>query len=69
LPSTLDHFENKYLSEVTDENDVDETYSQRFLNKMNCFLSMIRYGIRHEFNKSYWFRLVRVRYYVGTYGS
>jgi hypothetical protein len=45
LPSTLDHFENKYLSEVTDENDVDETYSQRFLNKMNCFLSMIRYGI------------------------
>lgn len=41
----LDHFENKYLSEVTDENDVDETYSQRFLDKMNSFLSMIRYGI------------------------
>ena len=42
---TLDHFENKFLSEVTDEKDIDETYLQHFLDKMNSFLSMIRYGI------------------------
>ncbi|MDF9409607.1 MAG: HTH-type transcriptional repressor AcnR [Pelotomaculum sp. PtaB.Bin013] len=41
----LDHFENIFLSEVKDEKDVDETYSQHFLDKMNNFLNMIRYGI------------------------
>lgn len=41
----LDHFENIFLSEVKDEKDVDETYSQHYLDKMNNLLNMIRYGI------------------------
>lgn len=42
---TLDHFEQKYLSGVTDLYDLDETYLKNILNRINDFLSMIRYGI------------------------
>ena len=40
---TLDHFESTF---ITDEEDIDEKYFQDFLDKMNSFLSMIRYGIQ-----------------------
>lgn len=42
----LDHLEKKYLSEVTDLYDLDETYFKSILNKMNSFLTLIRYGIQ-----------------------
>ncbi len=42
---TLDHFEKKYLSEVTDLYVLDETYFKNILSKINSFLNMIRYGI------------------------
>jgi len=45
IKNTLDHFEKKALSELNIENDVDEAYWQSFLDKRNCFLNMIRYGI------------------------
>ncbi len=40
---TLDHFESTF---ITDEEDIDENYFQDFLDKMNSFLNMIRYGIQ-----------------------
>ncbi len=43
---TLDYFENKYLTELTDDNELDETYLQSFLDERNRFLDMIRYGIQ-----------------------
>lgn len=47
---TLDYFEKTYLSELTDEGDLDETYWQHFLDKRNSFLNMIRYGIEQKRN-------------------
>ncbi len=44
----LDHFEEKYVAGLTDENVLDETYLQRFLNERNSFLDMIRYGIQRS---------------------
>ena len=43
---TLDYFEKKYLSELMDDNNLNETYFQRFLHERNSFLAMIRYGIQ-----------------------
>lgn len=42
---TLDHFEKKYLSQMTDLYILDQTYLKNILNEINSFLSMIRYGI------------------------
>lgn len=42
---TLEHFENKFVSDVTDEQDIDDKYLQAFLKQLNSFLSMLRYGI------------------------
>lgn len=41
----LDYFENKYLSDLADNNDLDEEYLKAFLSERNSFLSMIRLGI------------------------
>lgn len=41
----LDYFEEKYLSDLDDNNDLDEAYLQSFLEERNNFLSMIRFGI------------------------
>lgn len=43
---TLDYFENKYLSELVDDMDLNESYFQRFIGERNSFLHMIRYGIQ-----------------------
>lgn len=43
---TMDYFDNKYLSEMIDNNDLDETYFQSFLDERNSFFDMIRYGIQ-----------------------
>ncbi|MBB6214181.1 AcrR family transcriptional regulator [Anaerosolibacter carboniphilus] len=42
---TLNHFDDRYISELADNNDLDETYLQSFLDERNSFLNMIRYGI------------------------
>lgn len=42
---TLDYFDKKYFSKLTDENYLDETYVQSFLDERNRFLAMVRYGI------------------------
>ncbi|HHU83306.1 MAG TPA: TetR/AcrR family transcriptional regulator [Firmicutes bacterium] len=42
---TLDYFDHKYLSEVEEEKDLDETYLDNFLQERNSFLAMIRFGI------------------------
>ncbi len=45
---TLEYFDDKYFSESTEENELDEEYFQRFLEERNCFLDMLRYGIQHQ---------------------
>lgn len=42
---TLDYFDQKYLAEMTAENELDEAYVQHFIQERNDFLAMIRYGI------------------------
>lgn len=42
---TLDYFDNKYLTELADDQDLDEIYLRNFLEERNSFLTMIRYGI------------------------
>jgi TetR/AcrR family transcriptional regulator len=42
---TLHYFEEKYLSEIMDENEWDETIALRFMEERNRFMRMIRYGI------------------------
>lgn len=42
---TLDYFDNKYLSDLEKNNDLEESYLSKFLTERNSFLSMIRYGI------------------------
>lgn len=42
---TLDYFDKKYLSDVENNNDLEETYLRDFLEERNSFLSMIRFGI------------------------
>jgi len=41
----LDYFDNKYISELADNDDLDEKYLRSFLEERNSFLSLIRYGI------------------------
>lgn len=42
---TLDYFDNKYLSEFENSDDLNETYLRDLLEERNSFLSMIRFGI------------------------
>ncbi len=42
----LDHFENKYISEVLEDKNLDETYLQSFIEERNDFLNMVKYGIQ-----------------------
>lgn len=42
---TLDYFDNKYLSDFENHDDLEETYLRDFLKERNSFLSMIRFGI------------------------
>lgn len=42
---TLNYFNEKYLSDVANDDELDETYLQSFLEERNSFLSMIRFGI------------------------
>lgn len=42
---TLDYFDKKYLSDLDNRNDLEETYLENFLEERNNFLSMIRFGI------------------------
>lgn len=44
----LDYFENKFLSELTDENYFDEKNLQDFFDERKSFLSMIEYGIEKK---------------------
>lgn len=41
----LGYFENKYLADLADNNELGEGYLQSFLEERNSFLSMIRFGI------------------------
>ena len=43
---TLDYFENKYLSALVENEDLNEYYFQGFIEERNSFISMIRYGIQ-----------------------
>lgn len=45
---TLDYFDNKYLSDFGNHDDLDETYLRDFLKERNSFLSMILFGIKKE---------------------
>ncbi|MTI46845.1 MAG: TetR/AcrR family transcriptional regulator [Firmicutes bacterium] len=44
---TLDYFENKYLSDLLEDGDLDEGYLKNFIKERNSFLDMIRYGIQN----------------------
>jgi len=44
----LDYFDNKYLSDLAEDNNLDETYLQSFLDERNSFLAMIRYGVQRS---------------------
>ncbi|WP_269850225.1 hypothetical protein [Methanosarcina horonobensis] len=41
----LDYFDNKYISELADDSDLDETYLQSFLAERDSFLALVRHGI------------------------
>ncbi|MED2944924.1 TetR/AcrR family transcriptional regulator [Bacillus swezeyi] len=41
----MEHFEQKFLSEVRAEHDFDPAYNRRLLEERNRFLNMIRFGI------------------------
>lgn len=42
---TLDYFDNKFLSDAENNDNLEETYLRDFLEERNSFLSMIRFGI------------------------
>lgn len=45
---TLAYFDDKYFSESTEDDELDEAYFQRFLDERNRFLEMLRYGIQNQ---------------------
>ncbi len=45
---TLDYFDKKFLANMADANELDETYVQSFLEERKRFLAMIRYGIEQR---------------------
>jgi len=42
---TLDYFDHKYLLDLDNNDELEETYLRDFLEERNSFLSMIRFGI------------------------
>lgn len=42
---TLDYFDKKYLIDLENNDDLEETYLRDFLEERNSFLFMIRFGI------------------------
>lgn len=42
---TLDYFDKKYLSDLENNNDLDELYLRDFLKERNSYISLIRFGI------------------------
>ncbi|WP_420852146.1 TetR/AcrR family transcriptional regulator [Paenibacillus hamazuiensis] len=42
---TLEHFEKKFLTEVSAIESIDDEYVENYFDKMNRFCNMIRYGI------------------------
>ncbi|MFZ7102433.1 MAG: TetR/AcrR family transcriptional regulator [Peptococcaceae bacterium] len=42
---TLDYFDNKYLSDLENNDGLEEAYLRDFLEERNSFLAMIRFGI------------------------
>ena len=42
---TLDYCDNKYISKIEDDNNLDELYLEKFIEERNSFLSMVRNGI------------------------
>ncbi|MFB7813525.1 TetR/AcrR family transcriptional regulator [Paenibacillus chitinolyticus] len=45
---TLEHFENKFVAEVTDLSAIDDEYIENMFTKMNEFCVMIRQGISQD---------------------
>ncbi|MFS0838867.1 TetR/AcrR family transcriptional regulator [Paenibacillus sp. 1P03SA] len=45
---TLEHFENKFVTEVTDLSAIDDRYIENLFTKMNEFCTMIRHGIAQD---------------------
>ncbi|MBM7868767.1 AcrR family transcriptional regulator [Clostridium pascui] len=43
---TLDYFENKYLSDLVEDENLNEAYFQNFVKERNGFFDIIRYGIQ-----------------------
>lgn len=41
----LDYFDNKYISELADDRNLDEAYLQGFLAERDSFLALVRHGI------------------------
>ncbi|MGA8944289.1 MAG: TetR/AcrR family transcriptional regulator [Thermoactinomyces sp.] len=44
----LDDFDRKYISEATEDDILNESYFQHFLDERNSFLAMVRYGIQNQ---------------------
>ena len=42
----IDHFEQKYLTEMTEETELDPRHVRRFLRERSRFLEMIRHGVQ-----------------------
>ena len=43
---TLDYFENKYVSELADDKELNECILENLIEERNSFINMIRYGIQ-----------------------
>ncbi|AOY74624.1 TetR/AcrR family transcriptional regulator [Clostridium formicaceticum] len=43
---TLDYFENKYLADLVEDENLNEAYFESFIEERNRFFDMIRYGIQ-----------------------
>jgi len=44
----LDYFDDKYLAELADKDELSEEHMKKFMEERNSFLSMIRYGIEEQ---------------------
>ncbi len=43
---TIDYFENKYLSDMGEDEDLSEAYFESFIEERDRFFDMVRYGIQ-----------------------
>ncbi|MEZ4674414.1 MAG: hypothetical protein R2932_09240 [Caldilineaceae bacterium] len=44
----IEHFERKYLAEMMNQTELEETHIQAFLAEREQFLSLIRFGIEER---------------------